>query len=211
MERPVSAFMCSSRLFAALGVAAVQYRLCEVFDGQGAEVFRVRDSRQVAQLLAEENARSVRYLYGEPVAVPVELPMESLRPPMVLLKAISCLEYQSCEHPGWPDSIARHLLRALAWRVIMSLPEWDGVDGWGDFDEAARVGDVGQKARPFVPGESLEVCALEVGVEGATGFWGGGGEAEVTPDGCVVLSLSGESERVLLIAPRAMVAPGVAP
>jgi hypothetical protein len=37
-------------------------------------------------------------------------------------KAIACLECQSCEHPGWPESAARAFLGDLLWRLIATLP-----------------------------------------------------------------------------------------
>jgi hypothetical protein len=38
------------------------------------------------------------------------------------LKAIACLECQSCEHPSWRDSSARNFCGDLLWRVISTLP-----------------------------------------------------------------------------------------
>lgn len=42
--------------------------------------------------------------------------------PEVILNAISCYEYQSCEHPGWRTSEARSFCDALRHKMIYTLP-----------------------------------------------------------------------------------------
>jgi hypothetical protein len=41
------------------------------------------------------------------------------------LKAISCYEYQSCEHPGWRKSEAHAFCEALRDMAIGCLPGYD--------------------------------------------------------------------------------------
>jgi hypothetical protein len=41
-------------------------------------------------------------------------------------KALACLECQSCEHPDWRDSGARGFCGDLLWRLITTLPGYQG-------------------------------------------------------------------------------------
>jgi len=87
------------------------------------ELSDVNAGRVGAMLLAE-NRRSVDHRYDEqeweePYLF-TELPG---RPdPVVVLKAIACYRYQSCEHPGWPSSEAAAFCDALQARAIDCLP-----------------------------------------------------------------------------------------
>ena len=45
--------------------------------------------------------------------------------PVAVLKAISCYEYQSCEHPGWHTSEARQFCSVLRDHMISMLPGYD--------------------------------------------------------------------------------------
>lgn len=50
--------------------------------------------------------------------------------PTDVLKAIACYEYQTCEHPEWPESEAQTFCRTLRDAAIWALPGMD--DGpWG--------------------------------------------------------------------------------
>jgi hypothetical protein len=89
----------------------------------------------VGQMLWEENRQSLAYRY--PTYLPYRQPLEygthtgGRRLTCVeTLKAISCLEYQSCEHPGWEASEAHAFCEAFRHAVISRLPGYDGADGW---------------------------------------------------------------------------------
>ncbi|HEX4307012.1 MAG TPA: hypothetical protein VHZ54_13325 [Solirubrobacterales bacterium] len=41
-------------------------------------------------------------------------------------KALACLECQSCEHPDWSESAARAFCGDLLWRLISTLPGYQG-------------------------------------------------------------------------------------
>lgn len=72
----------------------------------------------------------------EPIEVPqwsseYRYPFETrVRKPVEILKAISCLEYQSCEHPGWDESEAKAFCDALREQMINALPGYDDA-AWG--------------------------------------------------------------------------------
>lgn len=89
------------------------------------------------QMLWDENIASVAYRYPhEPVS---DLPGPSEETytfthtgfdgrapqPVPTLKACDGYEYQSCEHPGWPDSGACAFLQALRHRAWTSLPGYE--------------------------------------------------------------------------------------
>ena len=75
-----------------------------------------------ATLLAE-NRRSVNHRYAEDE---IEAPYVFTRivgvNPVAILKALSCYEYQSCEHPGWATSEAHSFCEALRVHMIGQLP-----------------------------------------------------------------------------------------
>lgn len=67
------------------------------------------DPRAVGQDLWEENYRSVNARYGRSDETPAYVlhTTEATLHPAAVLKAISCYDYQSCEHYEWDDSAAR--------------------------------------------------------------------------------------------------------
>lgn len=93
--------------------------------------------------LTRENIASVAYRYSEPedsanLPGPVPLPiwdeythrMTVNIEPVVLLKAIDCYEYQSCEHPDWGESAAKKFCGSLRGAAIAHLPGYDAAP-WG--------------------------------------------------------------------------------
>jgi hypothetical protein len=75
-------------------------------------------------LLVAENRRSVNWRYEEDE---IEEPYEFTEyagtfNPVAVLSAISCYEYQSCEHPGWKTSEARSFCEALHAQMVRMLP-----------------------------------------------------------------------------------------
>ncbi|HUZ55086.1 MAG TPA: hypothetical protein VMU94_21490 [Streptosporangiaceae bacterium] len=75
-------------------------------------------------VLLAENRRSVNHRYAddEYQAPYVFTEITGHLDPIAILKAISCYEYQSCEHPGWEASEARSFCEALRRRIIRWLP-----------------------------------------------------------------------------------------
>lgn len=87
------------------------------------EVTRDNAGTWGAALLAE-NRRSVNHRYNEDeFEAPYEFSeIRGHLDPVAILKAISCYEYQSCEHPGWEASEAHSFCEALRGRMIKWLP-----------------------------------------------------------------------------------------
>ena len=82
------------------------------------------DPDELGKMLWEENHNSVNSHYTEQQAVPpytFEPPPETVKnngkvqpvSPVVLIKAINCYEYQSCEHEGWEVSKAHEFCKDL--------------------------------------------------------------------------------------------------
>jgi hypothetical protein len=80
-------------------------------------------------MLLRENQLSVNYRYRENGIENIYFFEESLTTetidPVVILKAIACYEYQSCEHPGWTTSEAHAFCEALRRRMIHHLPGYE--------------------------------------------------------------------------------------
>jgi len=104
------------------------------------------DTNETGRMLLGENITSVSFRY--PNDTLDELPGQQRNTtvdayryhdpgvfsPVVILKAIDCYEYQSCEHPGWRYSQAYAFCDALRSRLIGELPGYDeapwGIDGY---------------------------------------------------------------------------------
>ena len=79
-------------------------------------------------MLLAANQSSVNLLYGERAGTEPAYCFRRLAgvpDPVVVLKAIACLEYQSCEHPDWPTSRARRFCEELRDRCIDRLPGYE--------------------------------------------------------------------------------------
>lgn len=103
-------------------------RRCEL-DGDSAD--------RVGAMLWEENKRSVDYRYSETnEREPYTFQRRPSLAPVVILKALDCYEYQSCEHDAWNTSEARAYCEALRKALISELPGYNAAP-WG-LDEAER-------------------------------------------------------------------------
>lgn len=83
---------------------------------------------QLGALLHEENCKSVDYRYDE--ANPRDYrftyrPEARALSAVQIIKACHCLGYQSCEHPGWPESLACSLLKQIEGHAVSRLPGYE--------------------------------------------------------------------------------------
>jgi len=81
-------------------------------------------------MLLRENHRSVQHRYDEGPKAVLADPYAFKRyrgklDPIQVLKAVSCLEYQSCEGPEWGRSEAFAFLRTLEGWAIHALPGYE--------------------------------------------------------------------------------------
>ncbi|MEU7480496.1 hypothetical protein AB0A63_31275 [Lentzea sp. NPDC042327] len=128
----MSAWIVSSGHIDVLVHALAQYEV--VAPDLGAEGFRA-----LGQKLWQENHTSVNYRYSELTESPrYQLrTTEATLDPIVVLKAAACFDYQSCEHPGWPDSEANKLMEALHTAVLARHPKLGERVNW-HFGETYR-------------------------------------------------------------------------
>jgi hypothetical protein len=83
----------------------------------------------VGAMLLAENARSMNFQLGRDDLEPPYLfrALPGRPDPIVVLKAITCLQSQSCAHPGWPDSEAFVFCDALHRMTVAMLPGWSAL------------------------------------------------------------------------------------
>jgi len=96
---------------------------------------------RVGAMLWAENRRSVNHRYAEDEW---EEPYTFRRlpgqvDPVLVLKAINCYEYQSCEHPEWMRSEAHEFCQVLRDKMVRQLPGYDDAPGWDVSDPQVFV------------------------------------------------------------------------
>ena len=120
------------------------------YDGQTVEF---TNADKIGAALIAENIASVMYRYPDcaldglpgpiptPSAIDYEMPVFGPQPKAVqVLKAISCYEYQSCEHPGWKTSAAKAFCEDLRTGAISHLPGYEEAEWEVDYErDASRV------------------------------------------------------------------------
>lgn len=100
---------------------------------------------ELGRLLVATNYESVCARYREDVAAPGYRFNPTMGPvsAVMVLKAIACYEYQSCEHDGWETSRAKEYCDALRMVAIGSLP------GYDDAPWEVKPEDVNRARKPF--------------------------------------------------------------
>jgi hypothetical protein len=91
---------------------------------------RPNNPTEVGAMLLAANQSSVNLLYGERAGTEPGYRFRRLAGvpnPVIVLKAIACFEYQSCEHPEWATSQARQFCQELRDRSIDRLPGYEQV------------------------------------------------------------------------------------
>jgi hypothetical protein len=85
------------------------------------------DRTKLGQLLLKENYKSVGHRYREADDFSGDYRHEQVATPtpVEILKLLSCLEYQSCEHPDYRESEAYAVLEHLRGEAIAQLPGYD--------------------------------------------------------------------------------------
>jgi hypothetical protein len=95
-----------------------------------AHQLRPDNPTKVGAMLLAANQSSVNLLYGERAGTEPGYRFRRLAGvpnPVIVLKAIACFEYQSCEHPEWATSQARQFCQELRDRSIDRLPGYEQV------------------------------------------------------------------------------------
>ena len=83
--------------------------------------------QETIDLLHAENVKSVNYRYKEntPLTGTVYNAFATELTPIEVIKACQCLDYQSYEHPGWGESAACRLLKAIQHHAITNIQGYD--------------------------------------------------------------------------------------
>ena len=92
------------------------------------------NASEIGVMLLAENVRSLNHRYG--VSEPVPDYTYLCRPDHFypefgaanVLKAIECLDYQSCESPDWEQTTAYRFLEALKQTAIEQIPGYEEAD-----------------------------------------------------------------------------------
>ena len=104
---------------------------------------------EVGQMLWAENAKSVAYRYNEEPAPlhyrehranPASL--EAKLTPAQVFMALDGYEYQTCEHPGWPDSEAHSFCVELRRQWCHNVDGYDDAE-WSIAPQAQDMGELG--------------------------------------------------------------------
>lgn len=127
----MSAFIVGTDHIDYLVAAAIQFNIPYgriVWEGQRVEI---GNADAVGAGLLRENIASVmhRYSHRDDVHAP-DPDAYRYRPfgaidPVQTIKAVGCLEYQSCEHPEWKDSDAARFCDHLRDVAISRVPGYD--------------------------------------------------------------------------------------
>lgn len=136
----MSAWVCSKLHVACL----VKYATTDARRVYLPSELRTVEPEAIAGMLYAENVRSVNHRYpNHPPDEPLGfswfrdiLPAPDLTA-VQAIKAAHCLEYQSCEHPEWHDSLARKVLRSICDTATGEIPGYDAAP-WG-IDAAADL------------------------------------------------------------------------
>ena len=105
---------------------------CCSYYWQGERHYVNGKSREVGQILVDENYRSVNYRYsenGEPEEFAPDYTVRTLSP-VEVIKACDCYLYQSCETPDWKETEAYAIVRMIRERAIRRLPGYEKAE-WG--------------------------------------------------------------------------------
>jgi hypothetical protein len=119
----LGAFICNNSHITALAVYAARNRI-------GGHT----DAKTIGEILHAENVKSVNYLYGESARPSFELSEWAAFhkfSEVQIVKAAHCLDYQSCEHPGWADSQALRIVQAIIANTKATekdLPEYEAAE-----------------------------------------------------------------------------------
>jgi hypothetical protein len=157
----MSAFIVENDLIDALLSYAIDHRLSYWNPGAKTRVdVTAFNAEEVGRILLDENVASVGYRYegridaDEKNSAPSYRFRRYTRPlgPVEIIKAVHCLEYQSCEHPGWEASLAWRICQEIKSKACHELPGYDAAN-WGapSRHPPALPPAHPQKRRPYQP------------------------------------------------------------
>jgi hypothetical protein len=133
----MSAFICSNEHISVLA----EYAALNAADCLPHSV-RKLTAQAIGKILHAENVRSVNYRYSELNQDQYKHVKAMLGKPKYfqaaqILKAANCLSYQSCEHSGWNDSLAKEMLDNIIAGAINQVPGYADAEWHICFPQAA--------------------------------------------------------------------------
>lgn len=122
----MSAFICTDTHINAIVTWASDRKTSTYYGNPGRSWFVYQNEQATTELLYTENVLSVNYRckLDDPIGNIIYKPTGLYRP-IEIIKLCNGLEYQSCEHPGWNDSLAKRLLDEICGIAITKLPGYD--------------------------------------------------------------------------------------
>ena len=127
----MSAYIVADAHIDALISYAIKTNVSFYFENGRTDITR-NSANDIGQILLDENYRSVNHRYrGEEGDAPrYKIKPHAVLEPVVILKLINCLDYQSCETDDWKASKAYAVLDAIKDQAIRNLPGYEAAP-WG--------------------------------------------------------------------------------
>jgi len=122
----MSAFIVTDTHTNAIVTWASDRKVSAYYGNPGRSWLVYQNEQATTDLLHTANVLSVNYRYklDDPIGIITYKPTGLCRP-VEVIKLCNSLEYQSCEHPGWDDSLAKRLLDEICQVAITKLPGYD--------------------------------------------------------------------------------------
>jgi hypothetical protein len=131
----MSAFIVTDTHINALVRYASRHKITVAYGNPTMRLNVSAHEQEVAQLLIDENIKSVNYRYSETETGFIEYDRGApILSAIEAIKAAQCLRYQSCEHSDYEDSIAFKLIEAI---ISDAIPRLEGYESasWGINDK----------------------------------------------------------------------------
>ena len=120
----MSAFTVTNTHINALVRYASRHKITVAYGNPTMRLNVSAHEQEVAQLLLDENIKSVNYRYSETETGFIEYDRGApIISAIQAIKAAQCLRYQSCEHPTYEGSIAELLVEAI---ISDAIPRLEG-------------------------------------------------------------------------------------
>lgn len=85
----------------------------------------VDDLQKLAQILLDENYKSVNYRYNRNDSETIEFHFTPVLTPVEILKACECFDYQACETNDYKESAAYRIIDWIKGSAIGKLPGYE--------------------------------------------------------------------------------------
>ena len=122
----MSAFIVTDTHINALVRYASRHKITVAYGNPTMRLNVSAHEQEVAQLLIDENIKSVNYRYSEAETSLIEYDRGApILSAIEAIKAAQCLRYQSCEHSDFEESIAFKLIEAI---ISDAIPRLDGYE-----------------------------------------------------------------------------------